>query len=123
MAARIDQAANAREIADLEFGDLIADAGNAPDDFVAGHHRINGVAPFAAHLMDIGMADAAKLDFDENIARAKVAALEIPGRKLVGGGMNGVAFGWNHFRSGCRWKRRRDKEQERHLKASGFQGS
>ena len=40
------------------------------------------------------VADAAKLNFDENIARAEFAALEIPGRELVGWGMNRITFGW-----------------------------
>src|SRR5689334_11213826 len=56
VAARVDHAAYARQIADLEPGDPLADARHATDDLVTGHHWIHRVAPIPARLVDVGVA-------------------------------------------------------------------
>jgi len=88
MAARIHHAADARQIAGAKRGDGTADRGDAADDLVAGHHRIERIAPVVAALVEIGVADAAIEDLDLHIARAGVAPLEaerLQGRILAFG--------------------------------------
>ena len=55
------------DVAGLEFGDGGADLGNAADDLVTRHARVDGgheTAPLIANLVEIGMADAAIQNFD-----------------------------------------------------------
>jgi hypothetical protein len=75
-AARVHEAADAREVALLELRHLGAHARDAADDLVAGHHRVDGAAPLVAHLVDVRVADAAVLNLDEHVARAHVAPVE-----------------------------------------------
>jgi hypothetical protein len=90
--AAIDEAADANQIANLEFGNLVSYSGHAAHDFVSGNKGILGVAPFVAGHVDVGVADAAIKDADHNIAGTRLAALERERRKLACGGMGGVAM-------------------------------
>ena len=54
-------------VADLEPRHLAAHGGHLADDLVAGHHGVQHLPPFAANLMDVGMADSTKLDIDDDI--------------------------------------------------------
>jgi hypothetical protein len=49
---------------------------DAAGDFVTGNAGIGGAAPFAARRVDVGMADAAKENFDLNVGWPGVAPLE-----------------------------------------------
>ena len=75
-AAGIDQAADGGEVAHLEFRDRAADLYDAADDFVAGHHRVDGVVPFVARLVQVGVADAAIEDVDDDVGGQRFAALD-----------------------------------------------
>jgi hypothetical protein len=79
LAAGIDETANARHIANFEARDRGAYLGNPADDFVTRDHRENRSAPFIADLVNIGMANATVLNFDENITRTDFASLELEG--------------------------------------------
>src|SRR3954468_18414172 len=75
-AARVDHAADARQIAGLEPGNLATDSGDAADDLVAGHHGEDAARPFVARLMDVGVADAAEQDFDGDVVWLRLAPLD-----------------------------------------------
>lgn len=86
MLATVYQTADADRIADLEFRHMVADGGHMADDFMPRHARIERSAPFAAHLMQVGMANAAIGDGDGDIVRAGRAAFDVHGfNGLVGG--------------------------------------
>src|SRR5205823_7447821 len=74
---RIDQAANRDEVARFVFGNCRADLHDATDDLVAGHNRVHSgheLAPFVAHRMQIGVADAAKENVDLHVALRRIAS-------------------------------------------------
>ena len=98
-AAGVDQHADAGQVAGLEPGHLRADRRHAADDLVAGHHGIHRAAPLVAHLVDVGVADAAVGDLDDHIARARFAAL-----KAVGTSADFVscaAYPWDFIEISC----------------------
>ena len=71
------------DIADLEFFDLGADGSDMADDFVPGNHGEHAAAPFVARLVDIRMADAAIINGDGDIVRARRPAFQAS--KVSGG--------------------------------------
>src|SRR5207248_10236867 len=75
-AAGLDIATYSRRVADLEFRHRIPDARDTPDDLVPGHHRVVGISPFAACLVNVRMADAAIPDVDQNIVCSEFTPLE-----------------------------------------------
>ena len=75
--ARIDDAADADQIAHLEAEHARPDGRDAPHDFVPRHARVQGAGPFRAHLMDVGMAHAAKGDVDLHVVRPGGAARDV----------------------------------------------
>jgi len=68
LAFRPDLPADAGQVAFLKACDFSADTRHAPDDLVTRHHRIDGIVPLAAHLMDVGVADAAEVDVDQHVS-------------------------------------------------------
>src|SRR5579872_7062674 len=76
LAAGIYNASHSGKIANLEAPHLAANFRHAPHNFVARYYRINGILPFIADGMQIGVADSAKKNFDLNIARPNFAALK-----------------------------------------------
>ena len=62
VAAGIHHAADTHHITDFETADIVAHGGDAADDFMAGHHRVQGAAPVVFGEMNIGVADAAAID-------------------------------------------------------------
>ena len=69
-AVRIDQAADADEVARLELGDRATDLGDPADDLVARHagvDRGHHVVPLVTSVVQVGMADAAEEDLDLHI--------------------------------------------------------
>jgi hypothetical protein len=76
VAARVDHATDADQIADLVFSNVRTDGGNFAYDFVAGHQWVNSNAPLVARLMDVGMADAAVENVDRNVVGPRAAAFE-----------------------------------------------
>src|SRR5262249_43061090 len=74
--AGVDEDAHARDIADAKLGDLAADLRDAADDLVSRNHGIERARPLVARLVDVGVADAAELDVDDDVVRSGLAALD-----------------------------------------------
>ncbi|MNV40938.1 hypothetical protein D3C71_1325590 [compost metagenome] len=94
--AGIHHAAHAGVIARLELGDVLAHLRDAADDFVARHHRVHRIAPIAARLMQVGMANAAVQDVNQHVVVARLAAREAEGNERGVGTVGGVATGLGH---------------------------
>jgi hypothetical protein len=95
-AAGIDHGADAGEIANLELSYGSANVRDPTDDFVTGDHRKNSRKPIVVYLMNVGVADARKLDGDDHVARQRIAALEGKWLDSGFGSLRGVTFGRNH---------------------------
>ena len=89
--AGFDGDAYAGEVADFELGDGGADGGDVADDFVAGDHGVDGAAPLIADLVDVGVADAAEVDCNDDVIGARFAAVEVKRGEGRGLGLRGVA--------------------------------
>ena len=76
LAAAIDKAANANLVAHLVLRHAAAHRRHDTGDFVAGHHGKDAGKPLVAHLVNVGVADAAELDIDDNVAVAWIAAFK-----------------------------------------------
>jgi len=66
-------------VAGLELGDGGTDLGYSPHDLVARQARVNrGIyaAPFIAHLVEIGVTDAAEEDFDLYVVVGSITMLD-----------------------------------------------
>ena len=72
---------------DREALHLGADAGDPPDDLVAGHHREDRAAPLVPGLVDVGVADAAVVDVDDDVPGAT-------GRRSISYGASGLFGSW-----------------------------
>ena len=83
VAAGVDHAADADQVAGLELRHLAPTARHAAHDLVARDHGEDGAAPLVARLVDVGVADAAEEDVDQHVVRARVAALD--GERREGG--------------------------------------
>jgi hypothetical protein len=79
--AAVDDAADTDQIADLVVFDVIANRRDAADDFMAGHAGELRASPFGAHLMQVGMADAAEGDIDLHVVRGWRTAFDLHGLK------------------------------------------
>ena len=76
-ATRVDHAADADAVADLELSHLAAGGDDGADNLVAGHHREDAVrAPLGLDLVQVRVADAAVLDVDGDVVVAGRAALD-----------------------------------------------
>jgi hypothetical protein len=64
------------------------DTADPPDDLVPGNHGEHPVSPLVANLMNIGMADAAIEDLDQDVFGTRVPALEVE-RSQRGSGILG----------------------------------
>ena len=91
MAATVDHAAYADQVADLVAGDGGAGAGDAADDLMAGHAGIDGVAPLVFDLVQVGVADAAEQDADFDLVGAGFGAVVLEGAEAAVGALGGVA--------------------------------
>src|SRR6185295_7042520 len=75
--ACIDVAAYTGDIAGLEFLNVPADSRYTTDDFMTWNHWVDRPAPFVACLMDVAVADAAELDFDQDIVCSRIAPFKL----------------------------------------------
>ena len=73
--ARIDEAADCRNIAFSKPPDLRAGLSDPADDFMTWNARIDRALPIIPDMVQIGMADTAVEDFDPNVGRTRIAAL------------------------------------------------
>jgi hypothetical protein len=92
-AAAIHHAADADDLAGLEFLHIAADGGDLADYFVAGHGGKLHTMPFAARGMQVGMADAAIQNFQRHVLGARRTAVNGIGRQRRGGRLGGISFG------------------------------
>jgi hypothetical protein len=76
LAARVDHAADADAVADRMLRDRSADFAHDAGDLVARDGRVRDFAPLAAAVVDVGMADAAELDLDQDVAWTDCASLD-----------------------------------------------
>jgi hypothetical protein len=76
IAARIDHAADSSEVARFEKGRFGAGLGHPANNSMSRKARVDRVMPFVACLMKIGMANAAIENFDLDVIRSGVAAVE-----------------------------------------------
>jgi hypothetical protein len=84
--AGVDQAADADPVADRVPGDRGADLGDGPGDLVPRRERVVRVTPLAADGVDVGVADPAEGDVDEDVVRADVTPVDGgPGERGGGG--------------------------------------
>src|SRR5262249_24884434 len=77
--AGVHQATHAGVVSHLEFADLRSDTGYAAHNLVSWDHRQRAAAPFIPGLMDVGVANAAIVDLDQDVAAAELAAFESKG--------------------------------------------
>jgi hypothetical protein len=94
-----DETANGGKIARFIFRDGGSDFRNTADDFVAGNDGVNGgheIFPFVADGMEIGVAHAAKEDFDLHIARHRFAAWDFGRSEFGFGAVGGIGFCVGH---------------------------
>ena len=97
VAAAIDEAADADEVAGLELADLRADAAHAADDFMTRHHGVYRAAPVVAGGVQVAVADAGVEDVDNDVISARRAVFEGEGGERAGGRLGGVGFdGFGH---------------------------
>ena len=97
VAAAIDEAADADEVAGLELADLRADAAHAADDFMTRHYGVYRAAPVVAGGVQVAVADAGVEDVDDDIIGARRAVFEGEGGERAGGGLGGVGLdGFGH---------------------------
>src|SRR5471032_832044 len=84
---------------------------------VAGHAGIDGVVPLVFHLMDLGMADAAKQHLDFHLAGRRLLAFELVGLEARKGMLGGVGFYLDHGRlpvgAGCGPRRTKNAPRQR----------
>src|SRR5580698_8702343 len=78
--AGVDKNAGANFVADLIFRNFASDRGDHTGNFMSRHHGENRFflifAPFVARLVNIGVADPAIFNVDDNIVLAWFAAFE-----------------------------------------------
>src|SRR5262245_21439337 len=79
--ARVDQAADGRDIAHFEFGDCRARMCHAAHDLVPRYNRKLREAPVVTGVMDVRVADPAVRQLEDDVLRSGVTALEGKGRE------------------------------------------
>ena len=104
VAAAVDHAADTRDVADLELGDVAADRGDAADDLVTRHAGKQRALPLRTGGVEVGVADAAEQDVDRDVLGAGVAALKREGGKRRGRRLGRIGLGWGGHGSSS-WKR------------------
>lgn len=82
-AAGVDHAPHAREIPLLEPGDLAAESRHAPHDLMARNHRENASRPFVARLVDVRVTHSGEHDFNDDVVRSRLTALDSHGRERL----------------------------------------
>jgi len=91
VAAAIDEAADADEVAGLELADVRADAAHAADDFMTRHYGVYRAAPVVAGGVQVAVADAGGEDVDDDVVRPGIASLEAEGDQGLVGCVGGIA--------------------------------
>ena len=97
----IHEAADAGEVAWLEFSDLRTDLGDTAYDFVTWHGGVLSEVPLVAREVEIRVADAAVENLYLDIAIGELAARDSRSGERRGGarrgvGFDGIGFGLKH---------------------------
>jgi hypothetical protein len=92
LAARVDHAADADAVADRVVGHLRADRADDAGDLVAGNGRVGHLAPLTAAMVDVGVADAAELDVDQDVTGTDVAPVDGQRDERLAGGRGAVGL-------------------------------
>ena len=96
MSAGIDHAADACQIADLEFRDVLADFRHTSGDFVSRNHGVSGVQSlfllFVPSGMQVAVADAGIQDFNLDVVVADGMTGKFVRMEGVFGGEHGEPF-------------------------------
>ena len=95
-AAGVHQAADARQVADLEAPNLLPRGNDRADNFMPRHTRVGGRPPLRPGRVDVGVADAAVGDLDDDVVGPRIAAVEAKGLQRLGGGKRGVGLRSDH---------------------------
>ncbi len=90
----VDEASDADVVAGPELRDRRADRRDPPDDLVTRDARVRGrhAAPLVARGVEVGVADAAEEDLDEDILRGRVAPPDRGGGERGGRAGDRVSF-------------------------------
>ena len=91
--ATVNHASYANDVPDAELADLIAHGSDMADDFMSRHAGIQRAVPFSAHLMQVGMANAAIGNGNGDIVRAHRAAFDGDGLKRLVCSIGAIGFG------------------------------
>ena len=100
LAARVDDAAHPHGVARRERRDARADLAHAADDLVAGQARVRRAVPLVARGVQVGVADAAPVDVDEDVALSRRTPLEVDRGELGVGRRSGPAPGGKRGKRG-----------------------
>jgi hypothetical protein len=95
-AARVNQTTDAGQVAYFKLSDFITHLGYSAYDFVAGHHRIFGSAPFVAHLVDVRVANTTIEYIYQHIICARLSSFKLKRSEWRSGVGNGISFGRYH---------------------------
>jgi hypothetical protein len=95
-ATRINQATDSHRVTDLEFLYFPSELDHPSDNLVTRDTGILSGAPFVPGNVHIGVTDAAKLDLNLNISRARFPALEGEWLKRPFGRKRSIAPGRIH---------------------------
>src|SRR5450631_273483 len=91
-AAGVDEATDAVMLTDLELRNSRADLRNHTRDLVTRNHWKGRSAPLITRLMDIGVANTAILDVDDDIVGTRIATTKGERRKRRPGLACSIAF-------------------------------
>src|SRR5207244_3422892 len=81
--AVVKRGIHGHEVADLDVADLAADRHHLAAELVAGDDRVAGRSELAADDVDVGAADAARLDRDHGVSGAGGRVLHLLDRELI----------------------------------------
>jgi hypothetical protein len=83
ISTRINKNPDAYQIPDCEGANLAPDAFHSTNDFMAGHHGKESLAPLFATLMDIRVAYSGMTDGYLNIPSAQLPTFKVEWNKLL----------------------------------------
>lgn len=77
LAAGVDHAADSDHVADLVFGDVLANSADLTDDLVASNNRVNGAGPVAVGGVEIRVAHTGVDNINQDIVREDLTTLKL----------------------------------------------
>src|SRR5690606_11408952 len=92
LAAAVDDAAHAHQVAGPEAGDPGADLGHPADNLASRHAGEQRAGPFRPHLVQVGVAHAAVGDVDAHVLRAGGTAGDVERHQRLIAGVGAPGF-------------------------------